>query len=95
MVTPQNNFLLKGFKEFVMKRRFRYLILAVMLGATFLSGNYSRSSAERFFPDPACVEQCSFMLQLCFADGGGKNNDHDNACFSVYRHCIAQCGKHD
>jgi hypothetical protein len=32
------------------------------------------------------------LLFQCFA-AGGKNNE--NACISVYRHCIAQCGKHD
>lgn len=78
-----------------MKRSFRYLMLPAVLAVVLLSGNYSRSSAERIVPDPACVDQCTFLLQLCFADGGGKNNDHDNACISVYRHCIAQCGKHD
>jgi hypothetical protein len=33
------------------------------------------------------------LLFQCFAAGG--KNGNENACISVYRHCIAQCGKHD
>ena len=74
-----------------MKRSFRFVILALMITAIFGSGSSSRSSAERVI-DPACVSACAFELFQCFANGT-KNNDH--ACISVYRRCIAQCGKHD
>ncbi|MEA2958777.1 MAG: hypothetical protein QOJ58_4310 [Alphaproteobacteria bacterium] len=53
----------------------------------------SSSPVPQHEPDPACVSTCAGLLFECLS-GGGKNNDHDNACISVYRHCIAQCGKH-
>ena len=79
-----------------MKRNFRYLVFLALIIATFFgtSKPTSSASANARIPDPACVSSCTFEMSLCFANGG-KNNDHDNACFSIYRHCIAQCGKHD
>lgn len=79
-----------------MKRLFRSLaFLSLLIVAFFATTNTPRSSAAAArIPDPACVSSCTFVLSLCFANGG-KNNNHDNACFSIYRHCIAQCGKHD
>lgn len=78
-----------------MKKSFRYIVfLTLMILAGFGTCLSPSSSAAlvQGVPDPACVSECSFLLFQCFANGG-KNDD--NACISVYRHCLAQCGKHD
>lgn len=80
-----------------MKRYFRYavfftLLLLASLG-TCLSPNSSAATAPQRPIDPACVSECSLLLFQCFAAGGKHGNE--NACISVYRHCLAQCGKHD
>jgi predicted Na+-dependent transporter len=79
-----------------MKKNFRYIVfLILMIFASFgtrLSPSSSAAPQQRPI-DPACVSQCSFLLFQCFAAGG--KNGNENACISVYRHCIAQCGKHD
>lgn len=51
----------------------------------------SSSPVPQGVPDPACVSTCSGLLFECLSSHG-KNNDQ--ACISVYRHCMAQCGKH-
>jgi len=79
-----------------MKKNFRYIVfLTLMILAslgTCLSPGSSAARAQRTI-DPACVSECSFLLFQCFANGGKNGNEH--ACLSVYRHCVAQCGKHD
>jgi hypothetical protein len=79
-----------------MKKNFRYIVfLTLMIFASFatrLSPGSSAASAQHP-TDPACVSQCSFLLFQCFAAGG--KNGNENACISIYRHCVAQCGKHD
>lgn len=78
-----------------MKKYFRYVVfLTLMLFATFGTCLSADSSAAPQRPiDPACVSECSLLLFQCFASGGKHDNEH--ACISVYRHCLAQCGKHD
>jgi len=79
-----------------MKRSFRYIVfLTLMIFATFGTCLSPRSSAapQDHSTDPACVSQCAFLLFQCFSAGGKNGNEH--ACISVYRHCLAQCGKHD
>jgi len=80
-----------------MKKNFRcVLFLTLMIFACFgtcLSPRSSAASVPDRFIDPACVSQCSFLLFQCFAAGG--KNGNEQACMSVYRHCIAQCGKHN
>ncbi len=61
----------------------------VIIGLTGVTT--SSSPAPQNTPDPACVSTCVGLLFQCLSSGG-KNNEH--ACMSVYRHCIAQCGKH-
>ena len=78
-----------------MKKNFRYFVfLILMTFASFGTHLFPSSSAAPVQQtiDPACTSQCVFLLTQCVAEGG-KNNYH--ACFSVYRHCLAQCGKHD
>jgi len=66
--------------------------LTLMIVITVASGvTTSSSPAPQNLPDAACVSTCSGLLFECLSSGG-KNNDH--ACMSVYRHCVAQCGKH-
>jgi hypothetical protein len=73
-------------------RNLRVLILMlVFIVATGVTTN--SSPAPQNAPDPACVITCAGLLLECLSSGG-KNNDHDRACISVYRHCVAQCGKH-
>ncbi len=73
-------------------RKLRVLILmTVIIVATGVTT--SSSPVPQNLPDPGCVSTCAGLLSECFSSGG-KNNDHDHACISVYRHCIAQCGKH-
>ena len=80
-----------------MKKNFRYLVfLTLMIFATLgtcLSPSSSAAPAQDRSIDPACVSECSFLLFQCFAGGGKHGNEH--ACISVYRQCMAQCGKHD
>jgi hypothetical protein len=78
-----------------MKKSFRSIVfLTLIIFASFGTCLSPRSSAAPVQQgiDPACTDQCVFLLLDCVATGG-KNNYH--ACFSVYRHCMAQCGKHD
>ncbi len=79
-----------------MKKNFRYIVfLTLMIFACFgtrLSPSSAAAPVQQTI-DPACVSQCSFLLFQCFAAGG--KNGNENACISVYRHCMAQCGKHD
>ena len=74
----------------VRKLRSLTLMLLVIVAADVTT---SSSPALQNEPDPACVSTCAGLLFECLSNGG-KNNSHDNACISVYRHCIAQCGKH-
>ena len=79
-----------------MKKNFRYLVfLTLMIFACFGTGLSPSSSAAPVQQtiDPACISQCQFLLFQCFAAGGKNGNEH--ACISVYKHCTAQCGKHD
>jgi hypothetical protein len=79
-----------------MKKNFRYVVfLTLIIIASFgtcLSPSSSAAPVQNS-PDPACVSECSFLLFQCFAAGG--KNGNENSCISVYRHCIARCGKHD
>ena len=75
-----------------MVRNLRSLtLMVVIIIATGVTT--SSSPAPQDAPDPACVSTCAGLLFSCLSPGG-KNNNHDNACISVYHHCIAQCGKH-
>ncbi|MEP6717587.1 MAG: hypothetical protein ABJB21_00515 [bacterium] len=78
-----------------MKKNFRYIVLlTLMIFAVFgtpVSTSSSGSPVQQGI-DPSCTSQCVFLLMDCAANGG-KNNYH--ACYSVYKHCMAQCGKHD
>jgi hypothetical protein len=79
-----------------MKKTFRYFVfLALLIIPTLVASSPGMSAAApaQNLPDPACVSQCAFLLFQCFSEGGKKGNEH--ACISVYRHCLAQCGKHD
>jgi hypothetical protein len=79
-----------------MKKSFRYLVLLTFMLFAMLVTSTSRGSlaaAPQDSTDPSCVSECSFLLFQCFAAGGKNGNEH--ACISVYRHCVAQCGKHD
>ncbi len=79
-----------------MKKSFRYIVLFTFLFiasiGTSLSAGSPAPPAQNVI-DPACVSECSFLLFECFAAGGKNGNEH--ACISVYRHCVAQCGKHN
>ena len=63
----------------------------IVIGASNITTT-SSPALDRIVP-PECVTTCTAVLVECFF-AGGKNNEHDNACFSEYRKCIAQCGKH-
>jgi len=79
-----------------MKKNFRYILfLTLVIFASFGTRLAPTSSAApvQHPIDPSCVSECSFLLFQCFAAGGKNGNEH--GCISVYRHCIAQCGKHD
>jgi hypothetical protein len=78
-----------------MKKSFRFIALLTLLTFALLATPASLNSSVAQTPpgiDPACTSQCVFLLTDCAANGG-KNNHH--ACFSLYKHCMAQCGKHD
>jgi len=78
-----------------MKKNFRHIVFLTLLIFAVLATPVSRSSSAepvQLGIDPSCTTQCVFLLTECAANGG-KNNYH--ACFSVYKHCMAQCGKHD
>ena len=66
-----------------------FILMTMIIVATGVTT--SSAPAPQNTPDPACVSTCSGLLFECLSSGG-KNNDH--ACISVYRHCLAQCGKH-
>ncbi len=51
----------------------------------------SSSPAPPDLPDPACVSTCGGLLYQCLLN---HEKGNDRACMSVYRHCLAQCGKH-
>ena len=70
----------------------RLLALVVIIAAAGVSTSSSPAPQNDPDPDPGCVRACAGLMFECFVDGG-KNNDHDHACISVYRHCMAQCGK--
>ena len=78
-----------------MKSRLRYLVflaLVLVMGfATSTSTSLARDPVQNGI-DPSCTETCVFMLTQC-ASTGTKNDLH--ACYSIYKHCMAQCGKHD
>jgi hypothetical protein len=76
-----------------MKSKLRSLRSLTLVFVIIVAAGVTTSSAPapQNVPDPACVSACVGLLFECFSSGG-KNNDH--ACISVYRHCIAQCGKH-
>jgi len=76
-----------------MERTVRNLgVLTLMLVILVATGvTTSSSPAPQNVPDPGCVSTCAGLLFECISSQG-KNNDH--ACISVYRHCLAQCGKH-
>jgi hypothetical protein len=67
-------------------------VLTLMFVIIIATGATSSSSpVPQNVPDPACVETCRGLMFECI-DNHEKNNDR--ACLAVYRHCIAQCGKH-
>jgi hypothetical protein len=67
-------------------------VLTLMLAIIVATGvTTSSAPAPQQTPDPACVSTCAQLLFECLSSHG-KNND--NACISVYRHCMAQCDKH-
>jgi hypothetical protein len=68
----------------------RVLTLAFVI-IVFTGVTTSSSPAPQNLPDPACVSTCAGLLYLCLLNHEKHN---DQACISVYRHCIAQCGKH-
>lgn len=78
-----------------MKKSFRYFVfLTLMICASFgtrLSPSSSGALAQHPV-DPSCVSTCASLLRECIGGGGKNGNEH--ACISVYRHCVAQCGKH-
>lgn len=78
-----------------MKKNFRYIVFLTLMilaifGTSFSPGSSAAPVQQGI--DPSCTPYCVFLLQDCVANGG-KNNHH--ACFSIYKHCLAQCGKHD
>ena len=79
-----------------MKRNFRYILFFTSLILVSFGNRPSANSSAAPVQnnvDPACVSECSSLLFQCLSAGGKNGNEH--ACISVYRHCIAQCGKHD
>ncbi len=78
-----------------MKKYSRYLVfLTLMFLAGFgtcLSPDTSAAPAPDRVIDPACVSECSFLLFQCISAGGEHGNE--KACISVYRRCVAQCGR--
>lgn len=78
-----------------MKRNFRYFVFFTLIVCANPGAQPSlrSSAAQERSIDPACVSTCILLLQQCFAQGGKNGNEH--ACLSVYRHCVAQCGKHE
>jgi hypothetical protein len=76
-----------------MKSIIRNLRVFTLMFVIIVATGVTTSSlpAPQNAPDPACVSTCSELLYECL-NSQGKNNDR--ACMSVYRHCIAQCGKH-
>jgi len=76
-----------------MKRPIRNLRLLTLMFVSVIAAGAATSSAPapQNAPDPACVSTCAGLLYECLANHE-KNNDR--GCIGVYRHCIAQCGKH-
>ena len=70
-----------------MVRNLRILTLMILLVVT-TGVTTSSAPAPQHEPDPACVSTCAGLLYLCIL------NQDKNNCISVYRHCLAQCGKH-
>jgi len=71
-----------------MKRAIRNLRVLTLMIVIIVATGVSTSSAPapQDFPDSACVSTCAGLL-FEYLSAGGKNNDHDHACISVYRHC--------
>lgn len=70
-------------------RNLRYLtLMIVIIVATGVTT--SSTPAPQNLPDPACVSTCVGLLYQCLLN----HDKNDHACMSVYRHCLAQCGKH-
>ena len=67
------------------------VLTLVFVIIVFTGVTTSSSPAPQNLPDQACESTCAGLLYQCLLNHE-KNNDH--ACISVYRHCIAQCGKH-
>ena len=76
-----------------MKGTIKNLRVLTLIIVTMIATGVTTSSAPapQNQPDPACVSTCVGLLFECIASGD-KNNDR--ACMGVYRHCLAQCGKH-
>ena len=70
-----------------MVKHFRVLTLMIVLVVTTGVTTSSAPAPEKV-PDPGCVTTCAELLYLCIL------NQDKNNCISVYRHCMAQCGKH-
>ena len=73
-----------------MVRNLRVLTLMIVFVVT-TGVTTSSAPAPQQAPDPACVSTCAGLLYLCLAN---HEKNTERACMSVYRHCIAQCGKH-
>ena len=74
-------------KSMVKNLRFLTLMFVIIVA----SGVTTSSAPAPDLPDPACVSTCAGLLYQCLLNHE-KNNDQ--ACIGVYRHCLAQCGKH-
>jgi hypothetical protein len=72
-----------------MVRNLRSLtLMIVIIVATGVTT--SSAPAPQNAPDPACVSTCVGLLYQCILNRDKKN---DQACMSVYHHCLAHCGK--
>ena len=67
------------------------VLTLVFVIIVFTGVTTSSSPAPQNLPDPACVSTCAGLLYQCLLNHE-KNNDQ--ACISVYHHCLAHCGKH-
>jgi hypothetical protein len=76
-----------------MKTPLRKLRVLILMTVIFVATGVTTSSspAPQNLPDPACVSTCAGLLYQCLFNHE-KNNDQ--ACISVYHHCLAHCGKH-
>jgi hypothetical protein len=75
-------------KSMARNLRFLTLMFLIIVGSGVTT---SSAPAPADIPDPACVSTCAGLLYQCLLNHQ-KNNDQ--ACVSVYHHCLAQCGKH-